>query len=73
MANQENEITKNQQSADNNPGTTEQSVPSQSEQRNTDRAASGNDGQIADKQHNTGNDRMAVDEEGAEVGPDDEV
>jgi hypothetical protein len=31
------------------------------------------EGKIADPKHNTGNERMSVDEEGAEVGPDDEV
>lgn len=49
------------------PGTTGQQ-DSDSAEENGDAGSTG-----IDPEHNTGNDRMRIDEEGAEIGPDDEV
>lgn len=72
MSNQEEEITKSQ-NTENNNGSNGENVSSQSGAHHSDDSASTSDEKIADPTHNTGNERMAVDEEGAEVGPDDEV
>jgi len=48
-----------------------QSGNSNGESEHTNSGQSGN--QPLDPQHNTGHEHMRIDEEGAEIGPDDEV
>jgi hypothetical protein len=63
MSNQEEEIAGSQHTENGSL----QSNPQDSAKSAT------TEGKIADPKHNTGNEHMSVDEEGAEVGPDDEV
>lgn len=72
-------LEENLSSNNNNPGggseENQNNSGAQSSQggssENTNAGQSGN--QPLDPQHNTGHEHMRIDEEGAEVGPDDEV
>jgi len=65
MANQEEQNNPNENQEQNNPAN------NQSQEVGNESTSSG--GHKSDPEHNTGNDRMRIDEEGAEIKPDDEV
>jgi len=66
MANYEEQNTTNEQKEKGNAGA------DKSKNANNDTTTTGG-GNVKDPEHNTGNDRMMIDEEGAEVKPDDQV
>lgn len=66
MSNQEEQQSANENKEQNNPSN------NQSQEVGNESTSSGGS-HMADPEHNTGNDRMRIDEEGAEIKPDDEV
>lgn len=66
MANQEEQHNPNENQEQSNPAN------NQSQEVGNESTSSGA-GHKTDPVHNTGNDRMKIDEEGAEIKPDDQI
>ncbi len=66
MANQEEEITQNGNNEQDNTAANQ-------EQRTGDETTGTDSSQKKDPAHNTGDEHMKIDEEGAEISPDDQV
>lgn len=73
MTNTEDETTANQNTEENNKASNDETASAKLNEQQSNGSDKSAEGQMADTTHNTGNEHMSIDEEGSEVGPDDEV